>query len=61
MITPKYLLRNIDKFGNEPALSIKDRNGNWKTDTWNDFYQCVLEISKSLLAFNIGINEKISI
>ena len=61
MITPKYLLQNIDKFGNEPALSIKDRNGNWKTDTWNDFYQCVIEISKSLLACNIGINEKISI
>ena len=61
MITPKYLLQNIDKFGNEPALSIKDRNGNWKTDTWNDFYQCVMEISKSLLACNIGINEKISI
>ena len=61
MITPKYLLQNIDKFGNEPALSIKDRNGNWQTDTWNDFYQCVMEISKSLLACNIGINEKISI
>ena len=61
MITPKYLLQNIDKFGNEPALSIKDRNGNWQTDTWNDFYQCVIEISKSLLACNIGINEKISI
>ncbi len=61
MITPKYLLQNIDKFGNEPALSIKDRNGNWKTDTWNDFYQCVIDISKSLLACNIGIDEKISI
>ena len=61
MITLKYLLQNVDKFGNEPALSIKDRNGNWQTDTWNDFYQCVMEISKSLLACNIGINEKISI
>ena len=61
MITLKYLLQNVDKFGNEPALSIKDRNGNWQTDTWNDFYQCVIDISKSLLACNIGIDEKISI
>ncbi|SVC12509.1 uncharacterized protein METZ01_LOCUS265363, partial [marine metagenome] len=55
------MLQNVDKFGNEPALSIKDRNGNWQTDTWNDFYQCVIDISKSLLACNIGIDEKISI
>ena len=61
MITPKYLLQNIDKFGNEPALSVKDGNGEWITDTWNDFYQYVLDISKSLLAYNIDINEKISI
>ena len=61
MITPKYLLKNIDEFGNKPALSIKDRTGDWQTDTWNDFYQCVIKISKSLLACNIGINEKISI
>ena len=61
MITPKYLLKNIDEFGNKPALSIKDGTGDWHTDTWNDFYQSVIEISKSLLACKIGINEKISI
>ena len=61
MITSEYLLQNIDKFGNEPALSVKDGNGEWITDTWNDFYQYVLDISKSLLACKIGINEKISI
>ena len=36
----------IDKFGNEPALSIKDGNGEWRTYTWNDFYQYVLDIMK---------------
>ena len=61
MITPKYLLQNIDKFGNEPALSIKDGNGEWRTYTWNDFYQYVLDISKSFLAYNIDINDKICI
>ena len=61
MITSEYLKQNIEKFGNEPALSIKDGTGAWRTDTWNDFYQYVLDISKSLLAAKIGINEKISI
>ncbi len=28
MNTPKYLLQNVEKYPNEPALSIKDSSGN---------------------------------
>ena len=61
MNTSKYLIQNVEKFGNEAALSIKDSNGQWKTDSWNDFYQNTMDISKSLIACNIDVNDKISI
>ena len=38
MNTSNYLVQNLEKFGDEAALSVKDSNGQWKTDTWNDFY-----------------------
>ena len=50
MNTPKYLIQNVEKYPNEPALSIKDSSGNWKTDTWSEVYSSVLSVSKSLLA-----------
>ena len=61
MNTSKYLIQNVEKYGNRAALSIKDSDGQWQTDTWNDFYHAVLDISKSLIACGVGINEKISI
>ena len=61
MNTPKYLLQNVEKYGNEPALSIKDSSGQWQTDTWSEFYDSVLAISKSLIACSIGKNDKVSI
>jgi len=61
MNTPKYLLQNVEKYGNEPALSIKDSSGQWQTDTWSEFYDSVLAISKSLIACGIGKNDKVSI
>ena len=61
MNTSKYLIQNVEKYGNSAALSIKDNDGQWQTDTWNDFYHAVLDISKSLIACGVGINEKISI
>ena len=61
MNTSKYLIQNVEKYGNSAALSIKDSDGQWQTDTWNDFYHAVLDISKSLIACGVGINEKISI
>ena len=61
MNTSKYLIQNVEKYGNRAALSIKDSDGQWQTDTWNDFYHAVLDTSKSLIACGVGINEKISI
>ncbi len=61
MNTPKYLIQNVEKYGNEPALSIKDRSGKWQTDTWTEFHSFVMEISKSLFACGLNKNEKISI
>ena len=61
MISPKYLLENVEKYPNEPALSVKDSNGNWHSDTWSEFYNLTESISKSLLACGINKNDKVSI
>jgi len=61
MISPHYLLENVKKYPNEPALSIKDASGNWQTESWNDFYQFTESISKSLIACGIVKNDKVSI
>ncbi len=61
MNTPKYLLQNVEKYPNEPALSIKDRSGKWQTKTWNEFHSSVLEVSKALIASGINKNDKVSI
>ena len=61
MNTPKYLLQNVEKYPNEPALSIKDSSGNWQTKTWNEFHSSVSVVSKALIASGININDKVSI
>ncbi|MGY8751493.1 MAG: AMP-dependent synthetase/ligase [Fidelibacterota bacterium] len=61
MLTSNILLRNADKFPNEPALSIKDSNNNWQTDSWDDLKKHVFKISKSLIHLGINPNDKISI
>ena len=59
--TPQYLLENVSSFPNEPAFSVRNKQGQWETDSWNDFYHQVLEISKSLIAYGIEKNDKVSI
>jgi long-chain acyl-CoA synthetase len=59
--TPEYLKVNLEKFPDEPAISIKDKNGVWQTDSWKEFYENVLKVSKSLSALGISKNDKISI
>ena len=61
MNTPKYLLQNVEKYPNEPAVSIKNSAGVWQTHTWTEFYNSVMEVSKSLIASGIDKNDKISI
>tara|TARA_B100000287_G_scaffold431100_1_gene487684 strand:- start:29 stop:1807 length:1779 start_codon:yes stop_codon:yes gene_type:complete len=59
--TPQYLLDNVSNFPNEPALSMKDKQGNWKTQSWKEFYTELIKISKSLIAYGIEKNDKVSI
>ena len=59
--TPQYLIQNLENYPDESALSIKDDNGNWDTDTWKDVYEKVLEVSKALVACGIKKNDKVSI
>ena len=57
--TPKYLFQNKDNHGDAPAISIKDSNGNWQTDSWNDYLNSVTSVAKSLLAAGIQKNDKV--
>ena len=59
--TPQYLIQNLEKYPDKPALSVKDNNGSWDTDTWKDVYGKVIEVSKALVAFGIKKNDKVSI
>tara|TARA_B100000315_G_scaffold256683_1_gene303204 strand:+ start:4071 stop:5846 length:1776 start_codon:yes stop_codon:yes gene_type:complete len=61
MSTPKYLIQNVEKYGNEPAISYKRNSDQWNTDTWSEFHAYVLDIAKSLMSCGIEQNEKISI
>ncbi len=59
--TPKYLFKNKDNHGDSPAISIKDSNGNWQTDSWKDYLNSVISVAKSLLAAGIQKNDKVSL
>ena len=59
--TPQYILQNLEKYPNEPAISIKDEGGNWQTDSWKEFYDDVLSVAKALLACGVESDDKISI
>ena len=61
MNTPKYLLQNVEKYPNEPAISIKNSERNWETNTWTEFYNSVMKVSKALIASGIDKNDKLSI
>ena len=60
-ITSHYLLQNNEQYANEPALSFKDSNGEINTDTWSDYYEFVMSISKSLIAHGIKQGDKCAI
>ena len=59
--TPQLLINNANQYPDDPAISIKDVNGQWQTDSWADFFEYAMQISKSLLALGLQPNEKISI
>jgi long-chain acyl-CoA synthetase len=61
MNTPQNLIKNANKYPNEPALSVKNEKGQWQTDSWAEFFDFTMGISKSLLALGLQANDKISI
>ena len=61
MNTPKYLIRNLESYSTEPAISSKDENGNWKTENWSQFSDYVIGIAKSMISYGIKENDKVSI
>ena len=58
--TPELLINNKNKYPNEPAITNKI-DGKWVTDSWSDYYNLVLSISKSLVACGINPGDKGSI
>ena len=61
MITSQNFKKNANQYPNEPAISVKDNNGEWNSSTWLEFYNYTIQISKSLLALGLQPNDKISI
>ena len=61
MNTPQNLINNANKYPNEPALSVKNQKGQWQTDSWGEFFNYAMKISKSLLALGLKPDDKISI
>ena len=59
--TSHYLLQNNEQYANEPALSFKDSNGGINTDTWSDYYEFVMSISKSLISYGINQGDRCAI
>ncbi len=59
--TSHYLLQNNEQYANEPALSFKDSNGEINTDTWSDYYEFVMSISKSLISYGIKQGDRCAI
>ena len=58
--TPQLLLNNKNDYPDESALTVKDDNS-WATQSWSDYYDFVIKISKSLVALGIKPGEKGSI
>ncbi len=59
--TPHLLIKNAQQYANEPAISWKDSDGMWQTDSWAEYYNFCLSISKSLLALGLNVDDKMSI
>ena len=61
MITPKHLIENANKYPDRPAISFKNPSGEWIEQSWSEFYNSTLSISRSLVACGINKNDKVSI
>jgi len=59
--TSDILLENATKYTNMPALSSKDKSGNWDTTTWAEFAGETMDVAKSLTALGFQKGDKLSI
>ena len=59
--TSDILLENATKYANMPALSSKDKSGNWNTTTWAEFSGETMAVAKSLTALGFQKGDKLSI
>ena len=61
MTTSKYLIQNAEKYANSPALSSKDKSGEWNHTTWSEFYNETMALSKALMAVGFQKGDNLSI
>ena len=59
--TSDFLLENATKYADKPALSSKDKSGNWDTTNWSEFCNETMDVAKSLSALGFKKNDKLSI
>jgi len=59
--TPQYIVHNANTYPDQPAITIRDANGNWNSETWSDYFNFCMKIAKSLLALGFEKNDKASI
>ena len=58
--TSDILLENATKYADKPALSSKDKAGNWKTTTWAEFSGETMDV-KVLTSLGFAKGDKLSI
>ena len=61
MTTSEYLIQNAEKYANSPALSSKDKSGEWNHTTWSEFYNETMALSKALMAVGFQKGDNLSI
>ena len=61
MATSEYLIQNAEKYANSPALSSKDKSGEWNHTTWSEFYNETMALSKALMAVGFEKGDNLSI
>ena len=57
--TSDILLENATQYANMPALSSKDKSGNWNTTTWSEFSGETMDVAKSLTALGFQKGDKL--
>jgi len=61
MTTSEYLIQNAEKYSHSPALSSKDKSGEWMHTTWSEFHNETMALSKALVAVGFQKGDNLSI